>query len=114
MHEIADEEITDPEIAGQLLEFINGVMAMDEATGKIPDMFGRPVNPLHPRFYNPRYADNICVVEDDFGAKRVYLMDIGAITAIAENKSLRHKTSMKLVRRRLRKLKRELERVKLA
>jgi len=111
LHEMSDGEISDSSIAGQLLGFINGVIAMDEATGKIPDMFGRPINSLHPRFYNPRYADNICVVEDEFGGKKVCLTDVGAITEHAEKKNLHHKASMKLVRKNLREFKKKLERL---
>ncbi len=81
---------------------------MDKTTGKIPDMFGRPLNPLNPKFYNPRYADNICVVEKESGEKKVFLTDVGAITEHAEKTDFHHKLSMKGVRKNLQKLQEEL------
>lgn len=105
---VSDKELHEPEIASQFLAFINGVIAMDQDTGKIPDMFGRPVGPLNPKFYNPRYAKNICIAEDDFGNKRIYLTDVGAITEHAEKKDLGHRISMKLVRKNLVKFKNDL------
>lgn len=111
LHKVSDKEINDPEVASQLLEFVKGVKKMDEATGKIPDMFGRPLHPLSPRFYNPRYANNICLVENEFGGKRIFLTDMGAITEHAEKKDVHHKASMGMVRKNLRKFERDLKRV---
>lgn len=107
--EVSDDELHEPEIASQLLEYITGVMEMDEATGKIPDMFGRPAHPLNPRFYNPRYCKNISIAEDENGKKRIYLTDLGAITEHAEKKDPKHRISMRLIRRNLRRLREELE-----
>jgi len=107
--EVSDEEFHEPEVASQLLEYIKGVMNMDKVTGKIPDMFGRPVHPLNPRFYNPRYCKNVCIAEDEHGQKRVYLTDIGAITEHAEKKDPRHKISMRLIRKNLQKFRNVFE-----
>jgi len=109
LHEVADEELRDSEVAKQLLEFVRGVVVMDKATGKIPDMFGRPINPLNPRFYNPRYADNILLVEGKAEGKRIFLTDVGAITEHAEKTNIHHRISMKLMRRNLKKFKIWLE-----
>ena len=108
LHELEDNALQDESIKEQLLAFTRGVLEMDGETEKIPDMFGRPLDPKNPRFYNPRYADNICVVEDDLGGKRVVLTDVGAITEHKEKKGLHHKVSMRLVRRNLRKFEEQL------
>jgi len=108
LHQLDDGGLQDANIRSQLLTFVRGVIKMDGDTGKIPDMFGRPLDSKNPRFYNPRYADNICVLEDDLGNRRVILTDVGAITEHSEKGGLHHKLSMKLVRRNLRKLEEQL------
>lgn len=108
LHEVSDEELQSPELSVQFLQFINGVLQMDKETGKIPDMFGRPIDPRDRRFYNPRYANNICVATDESGRKAIFLTDVGAITEHARKKDLHHRISMRLVRRNLRRIQREL------
>lgn len=107
LHKALDRELREPQVREQLLAFIKGVKLMDRKTGKIPDLFGRPLNRYHPHFSNPRYADNVVVAEQN-GKKRVYLTDVGVIARLALDKRLGHRFLMRLIRINLVRLERQL------
>lgn len=99
LHQVSDEELAKPEIASQLKKFVEGVLRMYEETGKTPDLWGRPNFSL--RFYNPRHADNILLVEDESGRQRLMFTDIGELSSQSRSRNPHTRFGRKLILKNL-------------